>query len=160
LDDLADHPDAWRERGLRGREYVGQHYGSRVEFTRKLVGAVRGLAVPLAERMRTRGLERAAEFDRARWRDRVGALGGHLADAGPRPYRERVEVRPRSPARTVTAGSGSVLVPVRVLNQGSHAILRDGLARWVLRCRVLDEAGKLVGEPGAETTLPGLIIPG
>src|SRR5262249_5209442 len=68
--------------------------------------------------------------------------------------------RPRSDSRTAAAGAGTVLVAVRVTNRSSHAVLCEGPARFVLRCWVLDDNGRIVGGPGAATPLPRLLVPG
>jgi glycosyltransferase involved in cell wall biosynthesis len=160
LNDLCDRPDEWRELGRRGQEYVRRRYGSREELTRKVLEAVAGLSVPLAARLRDQGLRRAAHFDRARWREQFGELVEHLLDAAPRPYLEQVDVEPRSGSRTVSSGAGTVLVPVRVINRGTHAALSEGPGRFVLRHRLADEAGNPHGGPGPDTPLPGLLVPG
>jgi glycosyltransferase involved in cell wall biosynthesis len=160
LDDLAGKPEEWRALGCQGQEYVRKQYGSRPEYIRKIQEAVQGLAIPLAERIRVRGLNRSAQLDRVRWREQFAELVENLLDAGPRPYREQVEIKPRSETRSARAGSGTVLVPVRVINRGSHAVLADGPARTVLGCRVLDESGQPCGEGASATPLPGLLVPG
>jgi glycosyltransferase involved in cell wall biosynthesis len=160
LDDLAQKPEEWQALGRQGQEYVKERYGSRPGFSRNLREAIHGLTIPLAARIRTRGLQRAAQLDRARWRERFAELVENLLDAGPRPYRGEVEVKPRSETRTARAGSGTVLIPVRVINRGSHAVLADGPGRTVLRCRVHDEAGQPCGASAPATLLPGLLVPG
>jgi glycosyltransferase involved in cell wall biosynthesis len=158
LDDLWDRPAHWQELGRRGREYVRREYGSRDEFCRKIKEAVRALAVPPAERMRRRGPERAAEFARPVWREQFARLVEDLLDAGPRPYREQVEVKPRSASRTA-AGSGAALVPVRVVNRGSHVLLAEGPGRTVVRYQVVAEDGRPLAD-AAERPLPSLVMPG
>jgi hypothetical protein len=116
--------------------------------------------VPLAEQMRRRGLRRAAGFARERWRERFAAIMEQVLDQPPRPYREQVEVLPRGAGRAVRAGSEAVLVPVRVVNRGTHALLAEGPGRTVLRCRVHDEQGQAVGADVTPTPLPGLLPPG
>jgi glycosyltransferase involved in cell wall biosynthesis len=159
LDDLWEHPEAWQRLGHKGLAYVRQRYASREEFGKQLEGAIRGLRVPLAARLRARGLERAAAGGRSDWRQRFAGLVEGLLDAGPRPCREQVEVKIRAAQREAAAGSGTVPVPVRVVNRGSHALLAEGPGRAVLRCRVMDGAGNLVGS-SFETSLPGLLMPG
>src|SRR5262249_36890424 len=113
-----------------------------------------------AERMRRRGLERAAEHDRSRWRERFTRVVEAVLDAPARVYREKVEIQPRQETRTVTTGPQTVLIPVRLVNRGTHAVVPEGPARLVLRSQVVDEttAG---GEPAeAETFLPALLLPG
>jgi glycosyltransferase involved in cell wall biosynthesis len=160
LDDLWERPGPWRDLGRRGREYVRTRYGSRQAFTRKLHEALGSLTGPLAGRMRARGLELAAQLDRARWREQFADLVEQLLDSGPRPCREQLDIQPRSETRTVRAGTETVAVPVRVVNRGSHAVLAEGPGRLVLRCRVLDETGSSEEVLTADTPLPMLLLPG
>jgi O-antigen biosynthesis protein len=160
LDDLWEAPERWRALGQQGREYVRARYGSREEYTRRLLEAVAGLRVPLAERLRRRGRERAAEFGRPAWREQFARVVERLLDAGPRPYREQVEVRPRGAERSAPAGARAVLVPVRVANRGTHPLVAEGPARSVLRCRVLDEQGRTVAGATDGAPLPRLLRPG
>jgi len=160
LDDLWDNPQRWRELGRQGQAYVRGRYGSKDEFTRGLLEALQELRLPLSEQMRRRGLRRAATFSRPAWREQFGAVVERLLDAPPRPYRERVEVRPRGAERTAAAGAEAVLVPVRIVNRGTHPLLAEGPARTVLRCRILDEEGRLAAADTDTTPLPGLLQPG
>jgi hypothetical protein len=160
LDELWEAPERGREKGRRGQEYVRAHYGSRAAFAERLLAALAGLRVPLAERLRRRGLERAAGFGRPAWREQLARVVEQVLDAGPRPYREQVEVRPRAAERAAPAGARAVLVPVRVVNRGTHPLVAEGPARTVLHCRVVDEQGRTAAEPGTPTPLPGLLRPG
>jgi glycosyltransferase involved in cell wall biosynthesis len=160
LDDLSANSEAWRSLGRQGQDYVRARYGSGAELGRKVQEAIEGLGQPIAERMRARGLERAAELDRGRWRERFGELVERILDGGARSYREEVEVKPRSARRTVVAGSGTVLVPVRVVNRGSHAVLAEGPGRYVLCARMWEKGGERLTGQVAETPLPGMVIPG
>jgi glycosyltransferase involved in cell wall biosynthesis len=160
LDNMWDNPELWRQLGQEGQVYVRGHYGSRDAFARRLLEALHAIHLPLAERMRRRGLQRAATFSRPAWREQFSAVVERLLHAPPRPYRERVEVRPRGAERTVAAGAEAILVPVRVVNRGTHPLVVEGPARTVLRCRVLNEQGRLVADGTDATPLPGLLQPG
>jgi glycosyltransferase involved in cell wall biosynthesis len=160
LDDLWDQPRQWQMLGEQGREYVSKEFGARSEFCRKIEDAIRSLTVPLAERMGRRGLERAAEFARPVWRERFAELVEQVLDAGPRPFADHVEVRARSATRAAAAGSGTVLVPVRVVNRGSHVLLADGPGRGLLRYGISAETGQPVPAAATQTPLPGLVMPG
>jgi len=160
LTDLWQHREVWQRMGQAGREYVRQAYGSRENFAGRLLEGIRGLTVPLIERMRHQGLLRAAQLERSAWRDRFGRIVEELLDSPPRPKREQLEVRPRTQKRVVSAGSGPVLVPVRIANRGTHAALSDGPGRVLLRSLVVDELGQSCGLPGLDTPLPGLLVPG
>src|SRR5262249_41962413 len=74
LDHLADYPEAWRAFGRQGQQYVQQNYGSRVTYTTRLEDSIRDLKSSLADQMRRRGLERAGQFSRTIWRERLGAI--------------------------------------------------------------------------------------
>jgi glycosyltransferase involved in cell wall biosynthesis len=160
LDDLWERPHHWQKLGQQGRAYVQEAFGSRDAFTQRLEEALHGLSLPLVERMRQQGRRRAAEFDRARWRERFGKLVEELLDTTPRPHRQDVVVRPRTTTRTVSLGLDTALVPSRVINRGSHAVLHEGPGRVVVRCDVRDESRQLCNLPAVETPLPGLLLPG
>jgi hypothetical protein len=160
LDDLWQRPQHWRDLGQQGRAYVQARFGCQAAFGRSLAEAVHGLALPLAEHMRRQGLQRAADHDRAAWRERFGSLVEKILDNPTRPYCERVEVRPRTPTRSAAAEQGMVLVPVRVANRGTHAVVHEGPARMVVRSSVVDESGEPVGVPELLTSLPGIVMPG
>lgn len=161
LDDLWQRPEDWRSMGRRGQEYVGREYGSLAAFQQVLRRALEEMQLPLAERMRRRGLVRAETFSRAAWSDRFARLVENVLDAPARPFSQRLEVRPRSPTRVTRVGQEMVLVPVRVLNQGTHAAVPDGPARIVLRSQVFDEEGRQPRSPaGPAVPLPGLLMPG
>src|SRR5262249_15344510 len=113
----------------------------------------------LAEQLRRAGLERAASFDRTRWRDQFGEVVETLLDAEPRAWREEIDVRPRASTRRVRVNAGTILIPVRVVNRGTHAVTHHGPARHVLRCRVQNAEGQTIAEPTA-TALPSLLVPG
>jgi glycosyltransferase involved in cell wall biosynthesis len=160
LDDLWRDPFRWQALGRRGRDHVRGRYGDRVAFTAALEEAVRSLSLPLAECMRRRGPQQAAVHARLAWRTRFARLIEDLLDDPPRPCREQVEIRPRTSSRTVAPGLDVVLVPVRVINRGTHALAQEGPARVVVRCTVVDEASQPAGRAGAGTPLPALLLPG
>jgi len=160
LDDLWHQPDLWQALGRQGKAHVQAHFGSREAFVHSLEESIHGLSTPLVERMRTQGMGRATEQDRERWRERWGSIVELTLDLPSRPYREQIEISPRRPSRTVTAGQESILMPVRLANRGSHAAVREGPARLVLRSAVFDAAGARVALPAFETPLPALLVPG
>ncbi len=159
LNDLWENPAHWRASGQRGREYVRTRYGSRAAFCQTLEEAIRALQTPLAERMRRRGLERAAAFARPRWRERFAALIEALLDQPARVYQPAIDIQPRAETRPVSTTEGTVLVPARVTNRGTHPAVADGPARLALRSRVMDAAGKTTLTE-AETYLSSLLMPG
>jgi glycosyltransferase involved in cell wall biosynthesis len=156
LQRLHDHPERGDESGRRGQEYVRRTYGSRGEFTARLLEAIASLARPLRDLMRQRGLERATLFDRAVWRSRFAGLIDALMDREPMPFRERIEVRPRHDEHSARADAGTLLVPVRVTNQGTHALVADGPGRTLLHGAV---HGDRTSQPSS-VPLPHLLVPG
>src|SRR5207245_5262475 len=113
-----------------------------------------------------RGLEGAAAYGRPIWRGRFGAIVEEILDAPPRAYREQVEVVPRSDVRKAKVGQEAVLVPVRVVNRGTHALVAEGPGRKTLHSWITDETGEPcrseVGENSARaaTALPHLVKTG
>ncbi len=160
LDALWESPQLGSDEGQHGQDYVRAHYGSRAVFTKRLLAALNGLRIPLAERMRQRGLERAARFGRPAWREQFARIVEQVLDAGPRPFRFQVEVRPRVLERSAAVSARALLVPVRVANRGTHPLVATGPARTILRCRVMDEYGQTVGELPEGTPLPRSLRPG
>jgi glycosyltransferase involved in cell wall biosynthesis len=157
LDDLWENPQGWRDLGRQSRQYVIDQYSSRDAFTERLTAAIRDLSSPLAERMRRRGLQRAVQHSRAAWRERFATLVENWLDEPARPWVERVELQPRGTERVAPAGAGTLLVPVRVVNRGSHVLVPDGPTRVVVSCRVLDATGQSLAR---DTPLSGLLMPG
>jgi glycosyltransferase involved in cell wall biosynthesis len=116
--------------------------------------------VPLEERLRQRGLRRAAEHERSAWRERFGRIVEELLHNPSRQKRSLLEVRPRTERRVVCAGSETVLIPVGVVNRGTNAAPSEGPGRVLLRSMVSDERGPSCGLPALETPLPELLVPG
>lgn len=158
LDDLWEHPEHWRDLGRQGREHVRMNYGSTADYTARLEGAIRDLRTPLLERLRQRGRQRVAAFARPAWRECFAAFVEQVLDAPARPCRENITVSPRGDQRAAPLGA-RVLVPVQVVNRGTHAAAHDGPGRLVLRCRVRDASGRDVGAPAEDTPLPALLRP-
>ncbi len=159
LNDLWERPAHWQALGRQGQGYVRARYDCRTAFQQTLEEAIRTLQLPLAERMRRRGLERAAACARPRWRERFAALIEALLDQPPQAYRPHLEVQPRTELRPISGAEKAALIPVRVSNRGTHPAVAEGPARLVLRGRVIDPAdGATFTE--SETPLPGLLMPG
>jgi hypothetical protein len=159
LDELWEHPERRAALGERGRQYVIREYGSRDRFTQRLTTALQDVQRPLGEKLRERGLSRAAGYSRAAWRQQFAHLLERALHEGPRPFQERVAVELKSSSRSVAGGQATLLVAVRVRNCGTHAAVAEGPARVVLRCRVVDAEGKALSE-SSSTALPGLVMPG
>jgi glycosyltransferase involved in cell wall biosynthesis len=159
LDGLADGPGAWRVRGRQGRAYIETCYALRDEFLARLQEAIGNLALPLRVQMQRQGVKRAATCDRAVWRVALGRIVDEVLDRGPRPHRPAVIVQPHQDEIHAHSATRTLLVAVRVANQGTHAIVADGPGRTVLVAVVRDlQSGAIVGT--ARTELPGLMVPG
>lgn len=157
LNDLWEQPDAWRALGHRGRAHARAKYGLAEAFTARLTSALAELDEPLHACMRRRGQVRAAQFDEGDWRREFGAIVEAVLDAPARPRISRLEVEPRAPTRTVTAGFDKVLIPVRLTNRGTVPALADGPAHTVLRAIVGQGCGAAMS---ADASLPALVMPG
>ena len=72
-----------------------ERYGSRAVFTDTLVQAIRGLTIPLAERLRRQGPDHAAQFHRNVWREQFAQFIRRL-DQLPRISTSRVGKAPHS----------------------------------------------------------------
>src|SRR5207344_314528 len=99
--------------GLIGQSYVREQFTNREAFIQRIESALKEPRRPLAERLRRRGLERAADFDRSRWHEEYGRIVEEVLHAPPRMAVERVEVEPRSNRHTVAAGAERTLIAVR-----------------------------------------------
>jgi glycosyltransferase involved in cell wall biosynthesis len=159
LDDLWERPEHWRELGRQGQEYARRTYGDRTRFLSSLEGAVFDLTVPLHERLRRRGRERAKNFSREEWRRHFSSVVDKVLEAEKRPHRHAVEVTPRICTRTARPGD-STLVPVRVQNRGTHPLACSGPARTVLRYCVTSESGTEIEGDGRPVSLPAVLLPG
>ncbi len=160
LDDLWDRPDAWRALGENGRGYVADHYGSEDDYRQRLLDAIDDLTKPLRDCMRQRGLVRAAQRARPKWRERFGKFIESTLDDEPRKAVWDIEVQPQTTLCRAAKGSRTMLVPVRVVNRGTLPALPDGPAQTELFAEVIDAAtGKLMGV-ASRTDLPGLLVPG
>lgn len=160
LDDLWANPGHWRALGLQGRDYVRTRYGSQAALLRTLEDAIRSLPIPLIERMRRRGLERAAGFNRQRWRERFGALVEEILDRPAHPSRLHIEINPRHETRIASGREDTILIPVRVTNRGTRPAVAEGPARVVLRSEVVEASGGSRNSEKCETSLAGLLMPG
>jgi glycosyltransferase involved in cell wall biosynthesis len=161
LDGLWDDPTCGQAHGERGRVYVREQYGCRAAFLAKVETALRELTVPLAERMRRRGQVRARQFDQSVWREQFAALVEDWLQGPERLLREEVEIQPRTSQRTAPAGAEAVLLPVRLVNRGTHVLVPHGPAGVVLRCRVdARRAGDASPPVPPDVPLPGLLMPG
>jgi glycosyltransferase involved in cell wall biosynthesis len=159
LDEMLDQPNTAETRGRNGLAYVRQHYASRAAYRVRLEEAIANLDLPLAERMRQRGLERARSCARAAWRDALGRIVDDLLDGEARPYRPCVIIEPLHGEIHAPAGTATTLIAARVHNRGTHAVVADGPGRTVLSAEVTDPRSATILAQ-ADTELPGLLVPG
>ncbi|MBI3412373.1 MAG: glycosyltransferase [Planctomycetes bacterium] len=160
LDDLWDHPQIWRDKGLCGQAYVRRRYGSEDEFAARLQEALDALTTPLRDHMRRRGCKRAEAFTRTAWRQAFGQFVEKLLDAAPRTYREEIELQPCQSRLRASLGARHLLASVRVHNRGSHAAVAEGPGRTCLFCEVIDEISGKQAAPLESACLPALVPPG
>ncbi|MCI0684315.1 MAG: glycosyltransferase [Gemmataceae bacterium] len=160
LDDLWERPDDWRALGENGRRYVADRYGCEDAYRKRLLDAIGSLTTPLRVCMVERGLARAAERSRPRWRERFGRFIEQVLDAEPPQARWDVEIEPQAARCRAGARSRTALVPVRVVNRGTLPALADGPMTTELLAEVVDAAtGKPIGA-ASRTALPAALAPG
>jgi glycosyltransferase involved in cell wall biosynthesis len=153
LDDLWENAGVWQKMGWEGQQYVRENYGSQETYVKRLEDSIRDLTLPLAKRMRQRGMERAALESRSLWRERFAEMVEHSLDSPPRPRQDHVEVTARSDILSVASGQETMLIPVRLHNRGTHTVPAEGPGRHLIR--------SLVGDGDYATTpLPDLLMPG
>jgi O-antigen biosynthesis protein len=158
LDDLWDRPQAWRDMGTRGREYVRCEFSDPSAYATRWQAALSGMDVPLAEKLRANGFARAKAFDRPAWREQFAQVIERLLDAPARPRLDALEISPRLNTIEMAAGSGQTGIPVRLTNRGQHPEVADGPGRAELVSRTVDADGRPCG-PEQTTPLPGLLLP-
>src|SRR5262249_35388118 len=112
LDELWNDADAGLRMAERGRAYVRAEYGSPGQFTERLQAGLADLATPLREKMRRRGLARAAQFQRQAWRAQFGRVVEAVLDEAPRPAHFAVDIEPQSTQISAGLGARRLLVPV------------------------------------------------
>lgn len=113
-----------------------------------------------AKQLSELGRMRAAEFDDSVWEKRFASLVDQLVHGPQREIAERVVVKPRYRSRRVSTDVDCLLVPVRLINRGSHPLVPEGPARWSLRADMTDETGTHVGESTVPTPLSSVLRPG
>ena len=114
----------------------------------------------VAKQLSELGRMRAAEFDDSLWEKRFASLVDQLVHGPQREIAERVVVKPRYRSRRVSIDIDCLLVPVRLINRGSHPLVPEGPARWILRAHMTDEVGAHVGESTVPTPLSSILRPG
>jgi glycosyltransferase involved in cell wall biosynthesis len=160
LDELWREPRAWQQRGESGHAYVRARYGCRASYVGRALAAIERLRLPLSEQMRQRGLQRAADCDRAAWRARFGRLIAELLEQPPRPYRDDIGIQPYQTTCRIAWGTRTALVPLRLFNWGSHAVAAEGPGRTLLYHEVTELRTGQVVVPRQHTELSVLLCPG
>jgi glycosyltransferase involved in cell wall biosynthesis len=159
LEVLSVKPEIRKQLGERGKKYVAENYGSSADFASRLTSALEETRRPLIERMRLRGLQRAAAFDREAWRQAFGTLVEGVLHAPPRKVLHALRIEPRLARCTAQTGN-AILAAVRVFNEGTEPALPAGPARTVLAGEIVDAAGIVVQKIAKAAALPGLLQPG
>jgi glycosyltransferase involved in cell wall biosynthesis len=160
LDDVRQNESAWRGRGANGHAYVLKHYASAKDYVERLTNTIDRMRMPLGEQMRERGLLYAQEFSRASWQQRFAVFIEQLLTQPTRSCVERLAIEPlRADCRAIS-GAHTLLLPVRLINAGTHAVVPDGPGRTLVCCEVRTTTadGEVIARD--ETRLPALLIPG
>jgi glycosyltransferase involved in cell wall biosynthesis len=160
LDDLRQNETVWRGRGTNGRAYVDTHYASATNYVNRLTNAIEQMGKPLGQQMRERGLQRAQQFARERWQQRFAEFVDYVLTQPARSWRDGMDIEPLRAACHTAAGARTLLLPVRLINAGTHAAVPDGPGRAVVCCELREEATQRVVVARAEMRLPALLMPG
>jgi glycosyltransferase involved in cell wall biosynthesis len=158
LDSLWSDPQRWIAMGAAGQRFVSEYYESIEAFGQRLEAAIDDLRFPPREQLRQRGLARAQRFDYSVWCDRWRGMLEGLVGRSASSRRLRVTAIPEAARKTANPRSGTVLVPVRVRNEGDWPAAAAGPGRLVIAHEILDERGRRTGK-GRRIPLPGLIRP-
>ena len=75
-------------------------------------------------------------------------------------YREALTVEPLRASCHAVVGAGTLLLPVRLRNAGTHVAVPDGPGRTMICCEVRGNESEQVVMPRTETRLPALLMPG
>ena len=150
---------AWQERGTRGHAYVATHYCCARKYVDRLTSAIDQMSTPIAAQMRERGLQRAALFARERWQQRFAEFVEQLLTQPARTFREVLHIEPLRGECRASAGTRTLLLPVRFVNAGTHAAVPDGPGGTIVCCEVREATGGVAVERD-EMRLPALLMPG
>lgn len=152
LDDLWVHPDLWKMRGQAGQDYVRRHYGSRNDYLARITDAVAGLALPLREHMKRRGLAWSARCQPDAWREGFGRFIECVLDAEALTIERHLQVHLHRAEQSIPVGARQHLLALRLVNRGNQPALPDGPAKTMLHWQV--------GEMEGTSALPGVLLPG
>ncbi len=160
LDGLLNDQAAWRERGAKGRAFVDAHYVVVKDYVDRLISAIDQLRVPIGQQMRERGLRRAQEFARPRWQQRFTDVVERVLTQPARALVERLKIEPLRADCRAAAGTRTLLLPVRLVNAGSHAAAPDGPGRTMVCFEIREAINDAVAVSRTELRLPALLVPG
>jgi len=158
LDDLCQNRDAWRQRGASGRAYVHAGYGSADDYVNRLVDAIDQVRLPIHEQMRRHGLLRAEALSRPNWQRRFAEFIEQILTQPARVYREQLIVEPLRDNCNAVPDGGTMLLPVRFSNGGTHTAAPDGPGRTIVRCAIETNDGVAFWD--GELPLPAFLVPG
>ena len=129
LDELGADKNPGKLWGEKGQAYVRDRYGSHAAFTECLLDAVISLRRPLRTLMVERGLARAEANGPATLRENFGRIIERTPDAQPRPWSESWKLTPHRAHFASRAGQPVAFIPIRIVNEGTHAASPDGPVR-------------------------------
>jgi glycosyltransferase involved in cell wall biosynthesis len=158
LDDLWDRPQVWRQMGARGQHYVRATYGSQQQYADRLLQAIAQLQTPWRDRIQQQARQRCEHGTEA-WHAELRELVEELLHQEPAPCRQYVEVIPQTAALFPGTDTGEALVPIHVVNAGTHIAAATGPGRFTLCAQAVTLDGQPV-TPVKESGLPALLLPG
>lgn len=155
LDELWQHPENWQSRGEAGRAYVEREYLSRERLSERLEGMIHSLAQPIAEVMRSAGLEWVKRCHPDAWRRGFAEIIENVLHAEPEPRSRDVEIEVMTCPTVAVVGTRTAFLSLRLHHRGDLPLIPTGPGSSTL-WTALDH----VGAKRIETPLPGLLLPG
>lgn len=160
LDDVRQNGDAWRKRGENGRAYVAAHYSNPLAYADEVNRCIERMAQPVRQQMHERGLQRARQFSRERWQERFADFIEQVLTQSARPRRHDLRVEPMRSSFQAPRDARTLLIPVRLVNAGTHAATPDGPGGTFLCVEVREAASEGILVEAAATRVPALLLPG
>ncbi len=158
LDELLSDDSLRKQRGDNGRAFVADYYASASTYVDRLLESIDRTRQPISEQMRTRGMQRAQQYSRECWQQRFAEFIERVLLQPARRRRDGIEIEPLRPSFR-TSGERTLLMPVRLVNTGTHAAVAEGLGRTVLCWEICPCDDKHAVAHG-KTSLPSLLAPG
>jgi glycosyltransferase involved in cell wall biosynthesis len=158
LNELWNQPEAGREQGCKGQEYVRRQYCSKSTYLSILQAATADVQLPLLGRLRQRGLQRAGDFGFNRWRNAFISFIENVQQGNAIAKTEALEVIPPRHDPGLVLSHRNCRLPVRLRNTGTLPLMPTGPAAKAIWTGLFTTYGEPVAAAVA-TPLPGMLLP-